>query len=308
MQLAASQRAHPPPVPPRPSRQVVAEALKKSPRPPCPTRQAPPPPNQRPWRLEEQKPAENSAGRTIVYDSAVIPPAVEPRSNKPPEVQARKLLGDAAKRPVSRDLSKEVSFANGKLDHKEEHRKIEDTSKRKEEESNNSIVNNNNNNNEEEENHKDQCDSPAKEEEVICRKKKCQNVSFKEEEPSAPVVVERSNSSRSSISTSSSTKSLENCATVVVIDEEENAHISHNGSLQEDHDYNIQRQDWLEAGVRYSSTKIVLPGEEVVVNGFSSTSKPQQQQQQQQQREENGEEEEEEGENQLEFADLDFSR
>lgn len=87
MQLA-SQRPHPPPVPPRPSRQVVAEALKRSPRPPCPTRQAPPPPNTKPWRSDQnqvrqkqqiqqqqkqqqvqQQQVGPTSGRTIVYES-----------------------------------------------------------------------------------------------------------------------------------------------------------------------------------------------------------------------------------------------
>ncbi|XP_032665920.1 uncharacterized protein LOC116841727 isoform X1 [Odontomachus brunneus] len=78
MQLATSQRPHPPPVPPRPSRQVVAEALKRSPRPPCPTRQAPPPPNTKPWRSNQQQQQQQhqqqqqvspTGGRTIVYES-----------------------------------------------------------------------------------------------------------------------------------------------------------------------------------------------------------------------------------------------
>ncbi|XP_011643776.1 putative uncharacterized protein DDB_G0282129 isoform X1 [Pogonomyrmex barbatus] len=81
MQLATSQRPHPPPVPPRPSRQVVAEALKRSPRPPCPTRQAPPPPNTKPWRSDQQVQVQQqqqqqqqqqldaTGGRTIVYES-----------------------------------------------------------------------------------------------------------------------------------------------------------------------------------------------------------------------------------------------
>lgn len=77
MQLAATQRPHPPPVPPRPSRQVVAEALKRSPRPPCPTRQAPPPPNTKPWRSDRDR-ANNRqqvypapVGRTLVYESSI---------------------------------------------------------------------------------------------------------------------------------------------------------------------------------------------------------------------------------------------
>lgn len=80
MQLATSQRPHPPPVPPRPSRQVVAEALKRSPRPPCPTRQAPPPPNTKPWRSDQQQvqqqqlqqqqqQVDSAGGRTIIYES-----------------------------------------------------------------------------------------------------------------------------------------------------------------------------------------------------------------------------------------------
>lgn len=70
MQVATSQRPHPPPVPPRPSRQVVAEALKRSPRPPCPTRQAPPPPNTKPWRSEDHEVVpQERGGRTVVYES-----------------------------------------------------------------------------------------------------------------------------------------------------------------------------------------------------------------------------------------------
>ncbi|XP_076672136.1 uncharacterized protein LOC143371127 isoform X2 [Andrena cerasifolii] len=78
MQLAATQRPHPPPVPPRPSRQVVAEALKRSPRPPCPTRQAPPPPNTKPWRSDQEQSSQQQvcpavAGRTVVYESIKEP-------------------------------------------------------------------------------------------------------------------------------------------------------------------------------------------------------------------------------------------
>ncbi|XP_043270095.1 uncharacterized protein [Venturia canescens] len=70
MEVATSQRPHPPPVPPRPSRQVVAEALKRSPRPPCPTRQAPPPPNTKPWRSEDHEAVpQHRGGRTVVYES-----------------------------------------------------------------------------------------------------------------------------------------------------------------------------------------------------------------------------------------------
>lgn len=208
MQLAASpQRAHPPPVPPRPSRQVVAEALKKSPRPPCPTRQAPPPPsNQKPWRPE-------TTGRTIIYDSA--------RSN-------------------GQDCGK----VNGTA-------KIQDTSKRKEEQDNNNSIKENKN-----------VVKVVPEEDGTGSSK---SVSFKDGS---------SDGSGSPVSSRSSP----GCATVVVIEE----------SSPKEQD-NIQTQDWLEAGVRYTSTKIRLPGE-------------------QRQHPDGQEEETEKLQQKREFGDLDFSR
>ncbi|XP_043264290.1 pre-mRNA-splicing ATP-dependent RNA helicase prp28-like isoform X2 [Colletes gigas] len=88
MQLAATQRPHPPPVPPRPSRQVVAEALKRSPRPPCPTRQAPPPPNTKPWRSDQEPPNQQQVpppvpgGRTVVYESIKEPSSGKETGNE----------------------------------------------------------------------------------------------------------------------------------------------------------------------------------------------------------------------------------
>ncbi|XP_076297057.1 uncharacterized protein LOC143217140 isoform X1 [Lasioglossum baleicum] len=92
MQLAATQRPHPPPVPPRPSRQVVAEALKRSPRPPCPTRQAPPPPNTKPWRSDQEQQqssqqqvcASSNAGRTVVYESTTKESSKEQQDTSEP--------------------------------------------------------------------------------------------------------------------------------------------------------------------------------------------------------------------------------
>ena len=104
MQLAASQRPHPPPVPPRPSRQVVAEALKRSPRPPCPTRQAPPPPNIRPWRSEDH---ENSlipkGGRTVVYESTKELTTVEQvrSSSEPPRLFCEPRLTNKVQRSLA---------------------------------------------------------------------------------------------------------------------------------------------------------------------------------------------------------------
>ncbi|KAK0179237.1 hypothetical protein PV327_008046 [Microctonus hyperodae] len=69
MKLATMQRPHAPPVPPRPSRQVVAEALKRTAILPYPTRQAPPPPNTQPWRPNNTSNI-HITGRTVVYESA----------------------------------------------------------------------------------------------------------------------------------------------------------------------------------------------------------------------------------------------
>ncbi|XP_066594307.1 uncharacterized protein [Prorops nasuta] len=85
MQLAATQRPHPPPVPPRPSQQVVREALKRSPRPPCPTRQAPPPPNTKPWRQEQCQEGSQPPVpcRTVVYESSTRDAAEAAGEGKP---------------------------------------------------------------------------------------------------------------------------------------------------------------------------------------------------------------------------------
>ena len=120
MQLAASQRPHPPPVPPRPSRQVVAEALKRSPRPPCPTRQAPPPPNTKPWRSGEQEIPGKTAGRTVVYESSKElaeeeKERVEENEGKE-KLEGPKVEGEGESKPVSRsDSRRQVTNLNSKL-------------------------------------------------------------------------------------------------------------------------------------------------------------------------------------------------
>lgn len=106
--------------------------------------------------------------------------------------------------------------------------------------------------------------------------------------------------------------------------------------VQEDQDPNIKRQDWLEAGVRYSSTKITLPAtvngdscEKVGTNGVFLEEEKKESEEvavvEAAAAEEDAEEKEDEGggeggggggeeeeataaENQLEFSDLDFSR
>lgn len=123
MQLATSQRPHPPPVPPRPSRQVVAEALKRSPRPPCPTRQAPPPPNTKPWRSNQQQTQQQQqvdpspAGRTIVYESIKEDCKDE---NVPDDMRDRKQARNAIDRNVEDNRSENA----GKIASSHEHHEI----------------------------------------------------------------------------------------------------------------------------------------------------------------------------------------
>lgn len=118
MQLATSQRPHPPPVPPRPSRQVVAEALKRSPRPPCPTRQAPPPPNTKPWRSNQQQTQPQQqvdptpGGRTIVYESI----REDCKDESTPD--------DTRDRKQARNTEDNRSENAGKLPPSQEHREI----------------------------------------------------------------------------------------------------------------------------------------------------------------------------------------
>lgn len=87
---------------------------------------------------------------------------------------------------------------------------------------------------------------------------------------------------------------------------------------EDQEDPNIKRQDWLEAGVRYSSTKITLPAngcEKVGSNGGFPESE-EVAEAEAETAEEDAEEKEDEGggeeataaENQPEFGDLDFSR
>jgi hypothetical protein len=349
MQLAAPQRAHPPPVPPRPSRQVVAEALKKSPRPPCPTRQAPPPPNQRPWRLEEQqrqRPRESpGGGRTIVYDSAHLG-----RPAKPAEER---------RRPAPRDLSKLGQVAartsNGTAGTqllRGDNRAEEPTSQLPRKSGSPTAATKAPEAKDEEDERnglrapevKGGSASDVREEE--CKRKKPHNVTFKDEDADEDDVGdqedEREDVGGNDDVDATGNKVVDNgkevvvevrateevaevgqplggkdkssvpgvCATVVVIEEAEGARPA---ASQDERD-NIRRQDWLEAGVRYSSTKITLPGEEaLLVNGCARQELAQQRRSAERGPAERREEDAEatlegEVENQLEFGDLDFSR
>ena len=249
MQLAASQRnGHPPPVPPRPNKQITSDAVIRRPkeRPPCPTRQAPPPPtNSKPWKQNNSIGTNNSTGRTTVYDSVVRNNVVNQRpSEPPPEVpKGPRPQVNGTRKIVDLNKKSDIKLQNSNNNHNHNH-------------NNNNNLNSKNN---------------AK---IISDKK----------------------------------KDKLGGATVVVIDEE--------------NDNNIQRQDWLEAGIRYSSTKITLPAEDNErINGFANTNADENNQVQDKQKQEETKYDEDDRreekkvevlketvENQLEFVDLDFSR
>lgn len=350
MQLAATQRAHPPPVPPRPSRQTVAEALKKTPtsssssRPPCPTRQAPPPPNQRPWRLEEQQQRlrNNGGGRTIVYESTIHPKVstdnfqhgrsivnveIHNEEEKKKKNNGNVLVSprdvgskDKRQQQIVRPLA-----VNGKL--MTTNNNIDETSKRQFLDGMENYNNNNNNNNvcnyNNKNNLKDNDNSPT----IIdpdCgtssserKKKKVLNVTFKDDEDQVnnqkcPAKIECKTGGTTVVVIDKTEIISENNNDYDEVDDDDVRSFSSSSvsSNTEERD-NIKRQDWLEAGVRYSSTKITLLAEEVAfVNGLK-TKKQQQQHQKDHNEDEEEEEKEEENrkvQNQLEFADLDFSR
>ncbi|XP_017798290.1 PREDICTED: cleavage and polyadenylation specificity factor subunit 6-like [Habropoda laboriosa] len=276
MQLAATQRPHPPPVPPRPSRQVVAEALKRSPRPPCPTRQAPPPPNTKPWRSDREQVCP-APGRTVVYESikeSVPPPKeiglLEPaplragaserraadehdrRGN--PRERRHRAAADQEHRANSSESSDAVSFTASLHHLHHRHQQQRSTSH--------------------------QGDSTAVLEHALSsladdlRIDANQRLDDDIDEPS-PTTESSVNAAVDRIAREDAAESVSSVdrATVVVVDEtdrkggsnEQDDHRDRDKDNDNDNDNdneNIHRQDWLEAGVRYSSTQIRLSGED----------------------------------------------
>uniref|UniRef100_A0A0C9QYI3 Uncharacterized protein n=1 Tax=Fopius arisanus TaxID=64838 RepID=A0A0C9QYI3_9HYME len=283
MQLAATHRPHPPPVPPRPSRQVVAEALKRTPRLPCPTRQAPPPPNTKPWRPGDKTDNNVSAGRTVIYESS--------RITKDQPTKCNERTSDPEKTQECRGRSERI------VNHRERQQQLTEL-----------IVNGNENSvrfgikEEATGIHSDRKDSAsdvfarvqgtednAEGNEQVCEDFDVIKKSFE---------VRGSGTGRKDTSLSSTgirTKvqvndngdeiggdnlthvlvgkprenSVATVATVVVVEEperkvtinEDNKDNKDNKDSKDSKD-NIQHQDWLEAGVRYSSTKITLAGDD----------------------------------------------
>ncbi|XP_046472067.1 uncharacterized protein [Neodiprion pinetum] len=283
MQLAATPRPHPPPVPPRPSRQVVAEALKRSPRPPCPTRQAPPPPDTKPWR----------AGRTVVYESATSPTSVrsaeddrqqrDERAANPRDQNLQRLGGGKAvtpatsergdgksrgtiqqplKRPAPIHVARTGNGGGSSSSESEKSAAPKFKNQRHIQVVNGAVVFEAQNTqvrvprSESKESRPEDADEALKESAEMDAAKNVTTVDDKREE----VVEGPRRSSSSTIS------SGDDCATVVVVDDQPESR-----RVAFDDRVNIQHEDWLEAGVRYSSTKITLSGDEVNDEGVALT-------------------------------------
>lgn len=305
MQLAAAPRPHPPPVPPRPSRQVVAEALKRSPRPPCPTRQAPPPPDTKPWRAHQQKQKQEQenevkSGRTIVYESSSKITNVEQKnedkcvvdgagvsrisdSTVNPELHQGRVLSERNERnltqnaniirqrptPVERQQPLQLVARNNLMAHQQpkiinvEKEQTADTKIRNQRhiqivngaivfEARNPVI------------------VKSKDENAVQDDRIYENnnsvdvdnskVNDRTEESSAKELKEMEPEDKAN---KGNLISNDDCATVVVIDEPEKRVVFEDS-------INIQHQDWLEAGVRYSSTKITLSGDEVTDEAHDS--------------------------------------
>ncbi|KAF7992705.1 hypothetical protein HCN44_005049 [Aphidius gifuensis] len=342
MQLSA--RSHPPPpVPPRPSRQVVAEALKKSPRPPCPTRQAPPPPNTKPWTPNNNNNNKITTstiynpGRTIVYESSknLNNHDYNNNSNKQlkncnenknlSQIKSQEFHDNSErikvtdnhinnlqqKQHVTQSLNnnndieinknsininklnnididvmiktdfveknrKDVVVTNenilqqsdikvqGTNDHTRECNmqisgdKVDTVTDGRNKENidilnNHDVINNDNNNNIINKKLSLSINSLNNELEII-KNEKNNNIDNIDN-------IDNINNKLNIYETNKSIFLADKCATVVIIDEPERKII-----FNEDNNDNIQHEDWLEAGVRYSSTKIMLPGDDTLAD------------------------------------------
>ncbi|KAJ8673356.1 hypothetical protein QAD02_004618 [Eretmocerus hayati] len=325
MQVATSQRvapAHPPPVPPRPSRQMPPitvnntngingnDLVSRRPRPappPCPTRQAPAPPvNQRPWPkqpppqpIQQPRPrasscssSSSSSGRTVIYESINHPQQIISTSKSN---QNQRLAPPTTPPPTKPRSELEVALVNGlklsTFNGVEE--LIDDTSKRKAGDGCANPQNDNNNNHNEVKENDNICngqkDDEVKEGLDTTKKNNNKDLCVKFEEESVADKDKDTNSA--------SELSSPECATVVIIEDREDvpegcspSDSETNPTLLQKHQQqldNIRTQDWLEAGVRYTSTKITLPAEQPeLLNHQNQRYYPKQQN---------------------EFADLDFS-
>ncbi|KAH0567553.1 putative uncharacterized protein DDB_G0286901 [Cotesia glomerata] len=77
-------------------------------------------------------------------------------------------------------------------------------------------------------------------------------------------VLKKQNSVENLLASSVSNASSDDCATIVVVEKPNEDKISI--SSEEDKKNNIHHQDWLESGIRYSSTKITIPAGDKLLN------------------------------------------
>ncbi|XP_057327465.1 probable serine/threonine-protein kinase roco9 [Microplitis mediator] len=307
MKLASmQQRPHAPPVPPRPSRQVVAEALKRSSaRLTFPTRQAPPPPtNVRPWQQSDYSSNNDiesvEKNLNVVYDS--IKEANQEKSH-----QSNNNNNNNNNESNSK-LTTETFLNTNEINKNNINNKDLNVA------TNNQNHSNNNNNNNNYENiiisNNQECKSIGVS--TITRGSispiaidKFENSNLHTELTSrenarkifygaisnnelsklpdslikttttlTKVVVSTENDVKSQFSknkhlienslTSSALTVLNDDGTTIVVIEKPNDDIKSVNS--EDDKNNIHHKDWLEAGIRYSSTKITLPADDDSIN------------------------------------------
>ncbi|XP_015122252.1 uncharacterized protein DDB_G0284459 [Diachasma alloeum] len=277
MQLAATHRAHPPPpVPPRPSKQVVAEALKCNPRPPCPTRQAPPPPNTKPWRPGEKLCAPASVGRTVIYQSSKI-------TNHQTIKSSERVTNDPEKRQECRSSSERNDRRHQQQQQQQQQQQPTELIVKSSEniaEFTNEIESQGNSLDIIITNRKDVVQGT----EIIHtegNRQVCETVNNTIGTDSVKEITRKGDSLiKTKVQVTNDDNVIDDvnnhelahlllpikkttsqdCATIVVIEEPEPNKIT----INDDNKDNIQHQDWLEAGVRYSSTKITLPADDTI--------------------------------------------
>lgn len=246
MLLAAMQRPHAPKVPPRPSRQIVAEALKRSARLPCPTRQAPPPPNVKPWQPSHDKANLMPNCRTLVYES-VVEKKQELTDKNPPMQIGKKIPVLHCQQPIT-DCS---------------NKNDQDTIR-----TNNKIITrctpqvNNSSNSPIQNRPKDQLQSEHFLPDLVTKNLQPTNkIKDLEDVSSRPSTSE----TKTIVSVTKKDKNLQPIVAKLEVDNipvDISTTVLIVDKLKQDNNENIQHQDWLEAGIRYSSTKITLPGDD----------------------------------------------
>ncbi|KAK0171381.1 hypothetical protein PV328_009121 [Microctonus aethiopoides] len=307
MKLATMQRSHAPPVPPRPSRQVVAEALKRTAILPYPTRQAPPPPDTQPWRPNHPSSIQIK-GRTVIYESAKDDKQVygcdsnNDEFTKPVEIKTQQEYLDTSERTTSATLVESRREKQQQIEAQfkgETHREniksfcappfvnVEDTVISLAENRKGIVLN--------------ECTSPTmrihdttniqvEESDITKDKLRIKDYFFLQQKIKSEIMeknlinnnplklttkiksndfmtkcenIFKAATGKLSLSevNSSAVSAITNidCAAAVVVEKSEPT-VANNSNSKD----NIQHEDWLEAGIRYSSTKITLPGDDLM--------------------------------------------